>query len=214
MIYFIRYYFIFVFIAGIDLYSQDNNSSAGNFDSENPGLEYIYSLWANGGYSVGFANFSDTDIGLGINGTLTFEKDKNLFSFSYQKIYELSLFSDHQETIQSFQLKYGKAKEFRMRGLLFPFPFFLLIKKDFNYNILWRAGFAYNLYQKIPDHENEIKVNTHNTYERKSFFSIPLEIELREDITDFIGIGTGLFINLNNKYSSGGIIFNLYLGKF
>lgn len=193
---------------------QNLNYETGDNNSGNQGSAENFSLWANGGYSLGFTNFSDTDFGLGFNGTLTFEKDRNLFSFSYQKLYELALFSYHSETIQSFQLKYGRAKEFKMRGLLLPFPFMLLIKKDFNYKILWRAGIAYNLYQKIPDAEIEGHLINSNKSERNTFVSIPLEIEFRQDITDFLGLGSGLFINLHDKYPSGGFIFNIYLGKF
>jgi len=129
---------------------------------------------------------------------LNYEVNNNNFSLSFLHSGKFALF-DPQEYIRSF--------DFSMRGLMFPFPFKLIIKKDFYYSLIGKIGISYNesrvrtelLKDDFFDNRYDSKLNTG--------FGLPIEIELREEITSFFGLDISFFANFNGIKNYSG--FNL-----
>lgn len=100
-----------------------------------------------------------------------------------------------------------------MRGLLIPFPLLLVVKKELNYSLLGKVGLSYNERLIRKELTADRVKKTHFT-ELSQFVGIPLEIELREEITSFFGLGVSVFANINAKLCYSGFNLNLYAGQF
>ncbi|MCF8239776.1 MAG: hypothetical protein K9J16_00210 [Melioribacteraceae bacterium] len=101
-----------------------------------------------------------------------------------------------------------------MRGLIFPFPFLLIVKKDFNYSIIGRIGLSYNKGIKRTTLINEEFFGDSYNSKYVNGFGLPIEVEIKEDITNFLGLGLSVFANFNKVSNYSGFSFNLYIGKF
>ena len=102
-----------------------------------------------------------------------------------------------------------------MRGMLFPiFPFLLIIKKDFNYSLIGRIGISYN--EGLERTELLSDESFNDRYDSKLIrgFGVPLEIELREEITGFLGMGMSIYANINKVKNYTGVNFSVYVGRF
>lgn len=193
-----KYYVIIYFLLNITMLAQSN--------SEN-------SFWAQIGGGANFSDFSDSNLGSNLCLSLNYKFQNNVITVSYLNS-EFFSFDNPNESIKSYQLKYGISSDFSMRGLIFPFPLFLLVKKDFNYSIIGRIGLSYNRGIKrttlitddfFGDSYNSLYVDG---------FGLPIEVELKEDITNFLGLGLSVFANINKVSNYIGFSFNLYVGKF
>ncbi|MDP2303230.1 MAG: hypothetical protein Q8N03_12495 [Ignavibacteria bacterium] len=172
------------------------------------------SFWGQFGTGISFMKLSDTDVGFNLLASLNYEIQNNNFSISYLRSNEFSMFTHPEEYIKSIELKYGRSIDFTIRGLIFPFPFLLFINKDFNYSLIVKAGISYNegrertllIKYELLDHSYASKV--------KTGFGFPIEIEVREEITNFVGMGFSVYANFNEVKNYSGLNFNLYVGKF
>ena len=171
------------------------------------------SFWVQIGTGMSFMKLSDADAGLNFLASLNYETQNNNFSFSYLRSSEFALFVNPGEYINSFELKYGRSIDFSTRGLIFPFPFLLIIKKDFNYSLIGKLGISYNELRKRTRLVNSESFN--NSYDSKIFtgFGLPIEIEIREEITSLIGLGLSVYTNFNKVKKYSGFNFSLYVGQ-
>jgi hypothetical protein len=173
-----------------------------------------HSFWAEIGTGVSFIKLSDDDAGFNYFGSLNYEINNNNFSLSYLNSREFLSFNHPEEYIKSFELKYGRSIDFSMRGLIFPFPLLLILKKDFDYSLIGKIGISYNEGLKRTVLLRDELFN--NNYDSKitTGFGLPIEIELREEITSFIGMGLSLYVNFNKVKNYSGFNFNIYIGQF
>lgn len=185
---------IFIFLV-INSYSQE-------FDSN--------TFWLKAGYGFSTAKFSDSEVGLTLNGSFSYKTQNNIFTFSYFNTGEFW----SNEYVETFSLQYGKSYDFSMRGLLFPIPLSLLIKKNFNYSIIGRVGFSYNKWNKKTTLIDHSFLNEKYNYELIKGFGFPIELEIKEDITGFLGMGFSIYTNISGVKGYTGFSINLCLGKF
>jgi hypothetical protein len=172
------------------------------------------SFWAEVGTGVSFVKLSAARAGINIFASLNYESQNNNYSLSYLRSSEITLFTHPDEFVKSYELKYGRSIDFSMKGLLLPFPFLLIIKKEFNYSLIGKIGISYN---EARERTNLIKSEIcNNSYNSKliSGIGLPIEIELREEITDFIGMSLAAYANFNKVKNYSGINFNISVGKF
>jgi hypothetical protein len=172
------------------------------------------SFWGEVGTGVSFMKLSSASAGINIFASLNYESQNNNFSLSYLRSSEFSFFAHPKEFVKSYELKYGRSIDFSMKGLVFPFPFLLIIKKEFNYSLIGKIGISYN---EARERNNLIKSEIFNSsYDSKliSGIGLPIEIELREEITDFIGMGLAVYTNFNKVKNYSGINFNITVGQF
>ncbi|MFA6598147.1 MAG: hypothetical protein WCS69_10520 [Ignavibacteriaceae bacterium] len=172
------------------------------------------SFWGQIGYGISFAKYSNSDVGLNILGSINYETQNNNFSFSYVNSGEIALFKDPGEYIKSYELKYGRSIDFSMRGLLFPFPFLLIIKKDFNYSLVGKIGISYNEgLKRTTLIQDDFFDDSYNS-KIVSGFGLPVGIEMREEITRYIGMGLSFYTNFNKVKNYSSFNFSLYVGQF
>ena len=172
------------------------------------------SFWGQVGTGVSFMNLTDANAGFNLLASLNYEIQNNNFSISYLRSSEFSMFTHPGEYVKSIELKYGRSLDFSMRGLIFPFPFLLIIKKDFNYSLVGKIGISYNeslqrtilLKDELFDNSYASKITTG--------FGLPIEVEIREEITDFVGMGLSVYTNFNKVKNYSGLNFNIYIGQF
>lgn len=172
------------------------------------------SFWGQIGSGFNFSNFSDSKLGSNLYLSLNYKFQNDVISFSYLNSNEFFTFDKPNEYIRSYQIKYGKSFDFTMRGLIFPFPFLLIVKKDFNYSIIGRIGLSYNKGIKRTTLINEEFFGDSYNSKYVNGFGLPIEVEIKEDITNFLGLGLSVFANFNKVSNYSGFSFNLYIGKF
>jgi len=173
-----------------------------------------HSFWAEVGTGVNFLEFTDSHNGFNLYGSLNYEIENNNFSLSYLHSSEFSMFVRPEEYIESIELKYGRSIHFSMRGLGFPIPFLLIINRNFDYSLVGKVGISYNESRKrtalLANESFDSSYNSKIT----NGFGLPVEIELREQITSFIGMGFSFYANFNEVKNFSGVNFNIHLGKF
>lgn len=172
------------------------------------------SIWGQAGYGFGLSKFSDTDGSFSSNLAANIKYDKNIITLGYVYNGEFISFESPGEYFKSFQLKYGRSFDFRMKGLIFPFPFLLLIKKEFNYSFIARTGISYNEGIKRTVLIEHHLFNDKWEFETIYGYGVPIEIEMKEDITNYIGMGLVLSANINEVSNNFGIMLNIYAGWF
>ncbi|NLT50121.1 MAG: hypothetical protein GXX85_04295 [Ignavibacteria bacterium] len=165
------------------------------------------SIWVQAGLGFVSANFPDSDGGLNGNASLNYRTDYGIFSFNYFPILG-------EEYINTYSLQYGRSYDFKMRGLIFPLPIFLLIKKKFNYSLITRAGISYNIWNKRGEVKETFFIFDKYNYELKKGIGFPLEVELKQDITSYLGMGIGFYANFSPVKGYSGASLNLYIGSF
>jgi hypothetical protein len=172
------------------------------------------SFWGQVGTGMSFMKLSDSNAGFNFLASLNYEIKNNNFSISYLRSSEFSMFTHPEEYVKSIELKYGRSIDFTIRGLIFPFPFLLIIKKDFDYSFIGKIGVSYNeslqrtilLNDEFFDDRYDSKIITG--------LGLPIEIEIREEITSFVGLGLSVYTNYNKVKNYSGFNFNLYVGQF
>lgn len=172
------------------------------------------SFWGQVGTGISFMKLSDADAGFNLSTSLNYEIQNNNISISYLHSSEFSMSKHPEEYVKSIELKYGRSIDFSMRGLIFPFPFLLIIRKDFDYSLVGKIGVSYNegrertklLKDEFFDDRYDSKVT--------NGFGLPIEIEIRENITNFLGMGLSVYANFNKVRNYTGFNFNLYAGQF
>lgn len=172
------------------------------------------SIWGQAGYGFGLSKFSDTDGSFISCLAANIKYDKNIVTLGYVYNGEFLSFENPGEYVKSFQLKYGRSFDFKMKGLIFPFPFLLLIRKDFSYSFIPRIGISYNEGIKRTILIEPQLFNDRWEFRTLNGYGIPIEVELKEDITNYIGLGTVLSANFNKISNNFGIMFNVYIGWF
>ena len=172
--------------------------------------ETANSFWAQAGGGVILTDFSHSAGGLTYTASLNYKTNYGIFSFNYLDGGEIL----GGEYLRTFSLQYGKSYDFKMRGLILPLPIFLIIKKDFNYSLIARAGVSYNLWNKRTNIiEHNFLFDKYN-YELKKGIGFPLEVELKQDFTSYLGMGIAFYANLSSVKSYTGASLNFYAGSF
>ena len=169
------------------------------------------SIWINAGTGLSFMQFTDVGTALNFSLALNYDNQNNNVCASYMHAFALELFSSPDEYVNSFEVKYGRSLKFKMRGLLFPmFPFLLLLKKQFEYTITGRVGLSYtnaSKWTKIKESEFlDVEYNT----ELLHSIGLPIEIEIREDVTSDVCFGLVFYTNINKVMNFSGVNFNIY----
>ncbi|MBU2508353.1 MAG: hypothetical protein KJ799_16775 [Bacteroidetes bacterium] len=172
--------------------------------------ENIHSFWGQVGVGMSYVKLSDSDVGFNLLASVSYEIQNNNFSFTYFRSHEWSFFTRPEEYIKSYEVKYGRSIDFSMRGLLFPFPLLLFVKKDFDYSIVGKIGLSYNEGLK------RTTLIEGNNYSSKfvSGIGLPIEIEIREEITSYLGMGLSVHTNFNKVKNYSGVNINFYVGYF
>jgi len=172
------------------------------------------SFWGQVGTGINFMKLQNTNSGFNLSASFNYEVNNNNFSISFLHSSEFSLFTHPEEYIKSIELKYGRSIDFSMRGLIFPFPFLLIIKRKFDYSLIGKIGISYNESRErtllLEDDFFDNRYNSKNKYG----LGLPIEIELREEITNFLGMGVSLYTNFNEVKNYSGFNFSLYVGQF
>jgi len=190
---------IFFFITNDSMFSQGKNEPT---------------IWGSFGVGSGFYDFSDSDVGFQFTCSLNYENGNNNFSLSYLEAHEFVLFRKPYELMKSIEFKYGKSKIFSLRGLLLPFPFLLLLKHNFNYSVIGKFGVSLNNYRYRVDIIESYFISSTYDQRYKNGFGFPLEIELREEFADWIGMGILFYYNINTIKNFFGAGINFQFGDF
>ncbi|MBU1678417.1 MAG: hypothetical protein KKD86_06115 [Bacteroidetes bacterium] len=166
------------------------------------------SYWISTGLGVNFLKLSDSDVGFNFAMTANYEIHNNVISYSYMRSSEFVFFNHPGEYIKSHEILYGRSFDFSMEGLLIPFPFLIFLKKEFNYSVIGKIGISYNERLKRTELENDdFFDNSYNSI-LLSGMGFPIMIEIREDLTDYLGMGLSFYTNFNNATNYSGINFH------
>lgn len=171
-------------------------------------------FWVQVGTGITFMKLTDTDAGINFAGSLNYEKDNDNFSFSFINSIEWILFSNPEEYIKSYMLQYGRSINFTMRGLFFPLPFFLLLKDQFNYSLVGKMGISYNESIKRTTIRTSQSFSSYYNHELITGFGLPIDVEFREEISSYFGMGLSAFANFNKVRNYSGFNISLHLGQF
>jgi len=167
------------------------------------------------GSGFSFANFSDNNDGsLCLSGSLNYKINNNNFSIGVFNVIEFILFTRPSEYITSYDIKYGRSINFKMRGLVLPIPLLLIVNRDFKYSLVGKVGLSYI---RSLSRTNLLENNSFDSVyasEILTGFGIPIELELREEITSFFGMGLSVYTNINSVKNFTGFNLNVYLGSF
>ncbi|HPI37736.1 MAG TPA: hypothetical protein PK397_07315 [Ignavibacteriaceae bacterium] len=176
--------------------------------------QYNHSIWGGAGVGVGYMKSSNSNSCINLSASLNYKTGNNNFSISYLDSRELLSFDNPTEYVKSVELKYGRSIDFTIRGLLLPFPFLLIVDKDFNYSIIGKIGLSYNEGRERTTLFKDESFG--NRYDSRIItgFGLPVEIELREEITSFLGMGLSFYLNSNRVKTLAGVNLNLYTGRF
>ncbi|HEX2867968.1 MAG TPA: hypothetical protein VHO03_13060 [Ignavibacteriales bacterium] len=138
--------------------------------------------------------------GAAFNWGLSYSYNENVFSARYIKADEFvwgspgggQSWDDPQLKMREIGLLYGRSHR---NGILH-----LSLSGGLSYIDAVKRG------AKISERQYE-KINIQT-------IGLPLELHVRVEITDFLGIGGSCFGNLNSKRSYAGGSLNLYIGRF
>lgn len=189
----------FIFSINLLLFAEDNDKDI---------------FWVQAGTGIGFTKFSNSSAGIGFLLSLNYENQNHNLSASFMHLDEFEMFDHPGEYIKSYSIKYGRSYDFSMRGCILPFPLLLIINKNFDYSIIGRVGVSYN---KWLDRTNLIKNESFSSsYDSEVIhgFGVPIEFEIREEITSYLGLGFMLFTNINKVKTYWGFNFSILIGNF
>ncbi|MGE5400130.1 MAG: hypothetical protein ACM3S2_06985 [Ignavibacteriales bacterium] len=155
--------------------------------------EYKDCFWVNGG--IGGSYFGPT-----LNGSISYSHNENTFTIRYLKADEFTWgdpggnkVSDYPPlSMKEIGILCGRST--RMQNMV----------------ISLSGGLSY---LTAVNRGSRIEERLYEKQEIKAI-GIPLELHVRIELTDFLGIGGSCFGNLNSSYSFIGGSLNLYIGKF
>ncbi len=162
--------------------------------------EMQHSLSGQFGGGIGFLNFSNTHLAMNLYSSIDYGIGNKLIEIAFVKSYEFSPISKSVEYLSTFQIKYGSTYHFKMKGLFLPIIIlpYLDIDKEFNYSLTGKVGISYN--------EGLFESKGYDSITDNNFgFGIPIELELREEITNYFGLGFIAYYNLNKVRNTGGL---------
>ena len=174
----------------------------------------IYNFHTGTGLSL--SSFNESDMGTIHGGGLSIIRNNNYYSFVFNINSEFNLLgSEPEEYLYTIELLYGRNYNFKKKGILIPFfPFGLIIDREFEYWINYGIGIAYvDGERRTTLLKRGTWTDIYNTEKFKSI-GISLKIELIEKIVKNIGIGIGLYANLNTEISFIGMRCNVYVSLF
>lgn len=181
-------------------------ASSGQVDNKSPELKY----WAQGGMGVSAIKFTNSDVALSWAGGVTFDYNSNLFSLKYHNESELSLFNDPSEIFWSAELLYGRRVDFVMN----QWTLFWGVT-DINYSFTYSLGVGLVGGSRRKDLiSRDLFDNRYTSEKISTTIGIPIDIELTRKFTDNIGLGLGLYSNINREKMFYGARFNISIGVF
>jgi len=95
-----------------------------------------------------------------------------------------------------------------------PLPLPMIVTKEFKYSLVVKIGASYIVMRERTGIIQLKPFNNLYSGEVKEGMGLPLEIELREELTNSFGMSVSLYGNKNGIKDYWGFNFSIYIGKF
>ena len=161
-------------------------------------IQHSFSGQIGGG--IGILNFSNTHLAMNLYSSIDYSIGNKVIEITFAKSHEFSPLGKSVEYLSTYQIKYGRSYHFKMKGLILPIIIlpYLDLDEEFNYSLTGKIGVSYN--------EGLFETGDYGSItENKSGLGIPIELELREEITNYFGLGFTAYFNFNKVRNTGGL---------
>jgi len=171
------------------------------------------SFWGDAGAGLNYIKLANSDVMLNFRFGLNYKVNSNNFSVVYLNSSEFELIDSPAEYLKSVSVIYGRSFDFTMRRLLVPLPLPMIVTKEFKYSLVVKIGASYIVKRERTGIIQLKPFNNLYSGEVKEGMGLPLEIELREELTKSFGMSVSLYGNKNGIKDHWGFNFGIYIGQ-
>ncbi len=162
------------------------------------------------GFGIGSVKFTNQNSGLSLNTDAQLKHGSSIYEVSYYKWFGFGFFTPPSEYVVSYCLKYGKEFKFVREGGLFS----LTSNSDLftNYSVQLKTGISFLESRERTSVKYQRLISDEYNTKSRTGFGLPLEIEVRSEISKFFGLNAKVSGNLNAISPFYDISLGVYFG--